>query len=311
MLIRIENLVHTYAPGMPLARTALRGVSLEISPGERVGIVGHTGSGKSTLVQHLAGLLTPTSGRVWLDGIPAHERTAAARAQRRRVGLAFQYPEDQIFEQTVFREVAFGPRNLGLKEPEITTRVRWALEMVGLNPAEMQNRIPFTLSGGEMRRVALAGILALRPEVLILDEPTAGLDVSVQGEILNLMAELQREHGLSYLIITHNLPVVRHIADRLAIMYLGRLVEYGNCELLFDQPAHPYTEALVKGMPRPDPDKRRSLISIAGEVPSLANRPPGCEFHTRCSYAQPQCQIDLPEMLPLPDGRFVRCHLRH
>jgi oligopeptide/dipeptide ABC transporter ATP-binding protein len=159
--------------------------------------------------------------------------------------------------------------------------------------------------------VGVARALALRPKLIIADEPTAGLDVSVQGEILNLMARLQRENKLSYLIITHNLPVVRHIADRLAIMYLGRLVEYGECKLLFDNPSHPYTEALVNGVPRPDPDNRRPLVSIEGEVPSLAKRPPGCEFHTRCTYAEPICRTEPPQMLPLSDGRLVRCHLRY
>jgi energy-coupling factor transport system ATP-binding protein len=227
VLIQIEDLVHTYAPDIPLARTALCGVNLEIGPGERVGIVGHTGSGKSTLVQHLAGLLTPTSGRVWLDGTPAHERTAAARDQRRRVGLAFQYPEDQIFEQTIFREVAFGPRNLGLKEPEITTRVRWALEMVGLNPAEMQDRIPFTLSGGEMRRVALAGILALCPEVLILDEPTAGLDPQGRQELLARVRAWQKETGLTLIVVSHNLDGLARGAERVVLLQEGRVMADG------------------------------------------------------------------------------------
>ncbi len=161
------------------------------------------------------------------------------------------------------------------------------------------------------RRVGVARALALRPKLIIADEPTAGLDVSVQGEILNLMARLQREHGLSYLIITHNLPVVRHIADHLAIMYLGRLVECGDCESIFDKPSHPYTEALVNGVPRPDPDNRRKLVSIEGEVPSLSHRPPGCEFHTRCSYAESICRVESPEILPLKNGHLVRCHLRH
>jgi energy-coupling factor transport system ATP-binding protein len=164
MLIQVENLSYTYAAGTPLERSALQGVSLEIGGGERVGISGPSGSGKSTLVQLLAGLLEPTSGQVLLDGTAAHERTANARAQRARMGLAFQQPEDQIFELTVRREVAFGPRNMGLDGDETTARVDWALEMVGLDPPEMEERVPFTLSGGEMRRVALASILAMQPE---------------------------------------------------------------------------------------------------------------------------------------------------
>jgi energy-coupling factor transport system ATP-binding protein len=227
VLIQIENLVHTYAPGTPLARTALRDVSLEIGPGERVGVVGRTGSGKSTLVQHLAGLLKPTAGRVWLDGVAAHERTAAARAQRRRIGLAFQYPEDQIFERTVWREVAFGPRNLGLKDTEIAARVRWALEMVGLNPAEVESRVPFTLSGGEMRRVALAGILAMRPEVLILDEPTAGLDPQGRRELLTRVRAWQQETALTLILVSHNLEDLARAVERVTLLHEGRVIADG------------------------------------------------------------------------------------
>ena len=179
--------------------------------------------------------------------------------------------------------------------------------MVSL-PTNFLSRYPHELSGGQARRVGVARALALQPRLIIADEPTAGLDVSVQGEILNLMAELQREHGLGYLIITHNLPVVRHISDRLAIMYLGRLIEQGDCDSIFRRPAHPYTEALVKGVPLPDPDKRRALVSIEGEVPSLANRPPGCEFHTRCKYAQARCRREAPGEQELAPGHRVRCH---
>ncbi|MBN1135190.1 MAG: energy-coupling factor transporter ATPase [Anaerolineae bacterium] len=227
MLIRVENLVHTYAPGTPLERMALRGVSVEISAGERVGILGPTGSGKSTLVQHLAGLLTPTTGQVLLDDEAAHERTSAARAQRRRVGLAFQYPEAQIFEQTVFREVAFGPCNLRLEESEIASRVHWALEMVGLDPAEMGGRVPFSLSGGEMRRVALASILALRPEVLILDEPTAGLDPQGRRELLARIRAWQEETGLTLIVVSHNLDELARVVERVVVLKGGEMVADG------------------------------------------------------------------------------------
>jgi len=224
--IWVENLSYTYALGTPLARSALREVNLEINPGERVGIVGPIGSGKSTLVQLLAGLLVPTAGQVWLDGVAAHERTATAQALRQRIGLAFQYPEEQIFERTVFREVAFGPRNLGLTEHEIIARVRWALEMVGLDPS-MEERTPFTLSGGEMRRVALASVLAMRPEVLILDEPTAGLDPRGRRELLAQMRAWQEATGLTLIMVSHNLDELARVVERAIVLKEGRVIADG------------------------------------------------------------------------------------
>jgi energy-coupling factor transport system ATP-binding protein len=227
MLIRVENLSYTYAPGTPLARAALREVSLEIGAGERVGISGPSGSGKSTLVQLLAGLLEPTLGQVLLGGTAAHERTAKARAQRGRMGLAFQQPEDQIFEQTVFREVAFGPRNLGLGGAEAAARVRWALEMVGLDSAGMEERVPFTLSGGEMRRVALAGILAMQPDVLILDEPTAGLDPQGRRDLLGRVRAWQEQTGQTLIMVSHDLDELARVADRMLLLEGGELAADG------------------------------------------------------------------------------------
>jgi len=228
VLIRIQDLTYTYAPGTPLARQALRDVSLEIGPGERVGILGPTGSGKSTLVQHIAGLLAPTRGCVWLDGVPAHERSAAARARRRQVGLAFQYPEDQVFEQTVRREVGFGPRNLGLGDIQIAARVHWALELTGLDPATMEKRIPFTLSGGELRRVALASILALRPQVLILDEPSAGLDPHGRRELLGRIRAWQEDIGLTLLMVSHDLDELARVVQRVVLLQGGQVAADGS-----------------------------------------------------------------------------------
>ncbi len=227
MLIQVENLSYTYAPDTPLARSALGGVTLEIRAGERVGISGPSGSGKSTLVQLLAGLLEPSSGRVSLDGTAAHERAQSACAQRGRIGLAFQQPEDQIFESTVRREVGFGPRNLGLDADETAARVRWALEMVGLDSAAMEERVPFTLSGGEMRRVALAGILAMRPEVLILDEPTAGLDPQGRRDLLRRVRAWQEETGLTLIMVSHNLDELAQVVDRMLLLEGGRIVADG------------------------------------------------------------------------------------
>jgi energy-coupling factor transport system ATP-binding protein len=227
MLIRVTDLSYTYAPGTPLACAALHDINLEIRSGERVGVAGPSGSGKSTLAQLLAGLLEPTSGAVWLDGAAAHGRAAAARVQRGRIGLAFQQPEDQIFEQSVFREVAFGPRNMRLDAAEIADRVRWALEMAGLDPVAMQDRVPFILSGGEMRRVALAGILAMRPDVLILDEPTAGLDPRGRRELLDRLGNWQAETGMTLIVVSHHLEELGRIADRIVLLGRGAVVADG------------------------------------------------------------------------------------
>ncbi|MBN1811689.1 MAG: energy-coupling factor transporter ATPase [Anaerolineae bacterium] len=235
MLIQVESLVHVYSSGTPLAHEALRGVSLEIKPGERVGLVGRTGSGKSTLVQHLAGLLKPTSGRVLLDGIAAHARSSVAK--RRRIAIAFQYPEHQIFERTVLREVAFGPRNLGLGKDEIAARVAWALEMVGLDIEEMGDRVPFTLSGGEMRRVALAGVLAMHPKVLILDEPTAGLDPQGRRELLAQVRRWQEEIGMTLILVSHDLDELARVVERVVLLNDGQVAADGPArQVLSDGP---------------------------------------------------------------------------
>jgi energy-coupling factor transport system ATP-binding protein len=278
VLIGVENLSYTYAPGTPLARAALRGVSLEIGARERVGILGPTGSGKSTLVQHLAGLLEATSGRVSLNGVAAHERTAAARAQRQRIGLAFQHPEDQIFEQTVFREVAFGPRNLRLDETEVAARVGWALEMVGLDPAMVEGRVPFTLSGGEMRRVALAGILAMRPEVLILDEPTAGLDPRGRRELLARVRLWQEEAGLTLIIVSHNLEELARVVERVVLLEGGRVAADGPARQVLSDGRLlrsigldvPQPVALLQAMQRAEWEVRTDRLLLEEAVAEIA-----------------------------------------
>lgn len=227
MWIRVEDLAYIYAPGTPLARVALRGISTEIAPGERVGILGATGSGKSTLVQSLAGLLIPTVGRVLLDGTPAHERSANARVRRLQVGLAFQYPEQQFFAQTVYEEVAFGPGNLGLDRAQVAARVRWALEMVGLDSAGLEDRLPFTLSGGEMRRIALASVLAMQPRVLVLDEPTAGLDPRGRQELLARVQRWQEQTGATLILVSHAADQVARLAERVIILKEGQVIADG------------------------------------------------------------------------------------
>ena len=233
MPIQVEHLTHTYMTDSPFAATALEDVSLTIEDGELIGLLGHTGSGKTTLVQHLNGLLKPTSGRVVVDGLDITEKGVSLLEVRRRVGLVFQYPEYQLFEETVARDVAFGPRNLGLSEQEVDQRVRFALREVGLAYDEIAQRSPFELSGGQMRRVAIAGVLAMRPGTLILDEPTAGLDPAGRRSILGMIRELHAAGGLTVVMVSHNMDDISSLATRLVVMSRGRMVLTGTPREVF------------------------------------------------------------------------------
>jgi energy-coupling factor transport system ATP-binding protein len=236
-MIRCENLTYVYQRGTPLEATALVDVSLTITAGEAVGIIGATGSGKSTLVQHFNGLLRPTRGRVYLDDVDIHAREVDHRRIRQQVGLLFQYPEHQLFEETVANDVAFGPRNLGLEGDALRDRVRAALGFVGLDPDRFGPRSPFTLSNGEMRRTAIAGILAMEPRMLILDEPTAGLDPQARQEILAHVLRLHRERGLTIVIISHSMDAVAQLCRRLIVMDQGTVVDDGPVRAVFSNPA--------------------------------------------------------------------------
>ena len=233
MPIQVEHLTHTYMTDSPFAATALEDVSLTIEDGELVGLLGHTGSGKTTLVQHLNGLLKPTSGRVVVDGLDITEKGVSLLEVRRRVGLVFQYPEYQLFEETVAKDVAFGPKNLGLSEQEVDERVRYALQEVGLVYDEIAERSPFELSGGQMRRVAIAGVLAMRPGTLILDEPTAGLDPAGRRSILGMIRELHAAGGLTVVMVSHNMDDISSLATRLVVMSRGRMVLTGTPREVF------------------------------------------------------------------------------
>jgi len=223
MSIELQNISYTYMPGTPYCREALREVNLTIEPGEFIGIIGHTGSGKSTLVQHLNGLLRPTTGSVRLNGAEMHARKQSLKIVRQKVGMVFQYPEHQLFEETVFDDVAFGPRNLGLSSDEVQQRVESALECVGLSVADVAKRSPFRLSGGQMRRVAIAGVIALRPEYLVLDEPSAGLDPCGRDEIYAQILQLYRSSGMAVVLVTHNMEDVARMAKRLLVMDHGQI----------------------------------------------------------------------------------------
>ena len=232
-IIRCEHLFHVYQRGTPFETAAVDDVSLAIHAGEAVGIIGATGSGKSTLVQHFNALLRPTRGRVYLDDVDVHAREVDRRRVRQQIALLFQYPEHQLFEETVAADVAFGPRNLGLGEDEIQRRVGRALRQVGLDPERFGPRSPFTLSNGEMRRTAIAGLLAMRPRMLILDEPTAGLDPAGRREILAHVARLRRETGLTLVLITHSMDAVASLCERVVVLDHGRLVADGPVRAVF------------------------------------------------------------------------------
>lgn len=233
-VIEAVNLSYTYAPGTPFRMDAMTDVSLSVEKGAFVGIIGHTGSGKSTLVQHLNGLLRPTAGQVLLNGRDIWEEPKKIRAVRFQVGLVFQYPEHQLFEETCFRDIAFGPRNMGLSEEEIRDRVRRAADFVGLRD-ELLEKSPFDLSGGEKRRVAIAGVMAMQPQVLILDEPTAGLDPRGRDTILEQIGRYQRENRATVLLVSHSMEDVARVAEKVLVMDHGRVAMYAPVEEVFSR----------------------------------------------------------------------------
>jgi len=235
MSISIENLTHFYSQDTPLEVTALEDITLEIQPGEFIGIIGQSGSGKSTLVQHFNGLLKPSQGKVYLEGQDITLKGVNLRLIRQRVGMIFQYPEQQLFEETIFADVAFGPRNIGLAEEDVKARVEQALELVGLNSQEIAQRSPFQLSGGQKRRVAMAGVLAMQPDYLILDEPTANLDPQGRDEILFLLDKLNQEEKVTIILVSHSMEEVARVAQRIFVIHQGKVITSGSLGQVFSQ----------------------------------------------------------------------------
>ena len=231
-VIRTENLTYTYSQGTPFEKTAVKDVNIEIEEGELVGIIGHTGSGKSTLIQHLNGLIKPTSGKIFIDGVDIHDKDIKLRDVRFKVGLVFQYPEYQIFEETVYKDIAFGPTNMGLDEGEINKRVRETAKLVGIDDS-LLNKSPFELSGGQKRRVAIAGVMAMRPKVLILDEPTAGLDPRGREMILGQIKHYHEETGSTVLLVSHSMEDVARFAQKILVMNKGEVFCYDTPPAVF------------------------------------------------------------------------------
>jgi oligopeptide/dipeptide ABC transporter ATP-binding protein len=290
---------------------AVNAVDLDVEAGQTVGLVGESGCGKSTLGKAIMRLVPVANGRIVVDGTDITTLSPRAmRPVRTKIQMIFQDPYGSLNPRHRVGTIVAQPLAVaGIPRREIRERVPALLAQVGL-PRDAQDRYPHEFSGGQRQRIGIARALALNPKVVICDEPVSALDVSVRAQVLNLLADLQARHGVSFLFISHDLSVVEHVSDRLVVMYLGRIVESGPTAALWAGPAHPYTQALLAAAPIPDPRaaRRRRVQVLDGELPSPLDPPPGCAFHTRCPFAAERCRIEVPLLRPLGEGRKVACH---
>lgn len=308
-LLRVDDLTkHFKTPGGTVH--ALDGVTLEVAEGETLGLVGESGCGKSTLGKTLVRLYEPDAGHIELDGVDiSHLGRGRLRPLRRQIQMIFQDPFASLNPRSTVGRI--------LEEPMIVhgthdragrrQRVAWLMARVGLRP-DQAARLPHEFSGGQRQRIGIARALALSPKLIVCDEPVSALDVSVRAQVINLLADLRDELGLSYLFISHDLSVVRHVADRVAVMYLGRLVEVGPAAEIWSRPLHPYTQALLSAVPHTHPDRRRTRVHLAGDLPSPLSPPSGCRFRTRCPLATAVCAEEVPPMLAVAHGHLAACH---
>ena len=316
MLLRVENLkkyfpvVSGFLKRDTVHLKAVDGVNLSIKSGETWGLVGESGCGKSTLGRCILRLEEPTEGRIFFENenILSYDRKAL-QGIRRNMQIIFQDPYSSLNPRKNVRQIvgeAFEVHGIVSKR-ERETQIRQLLEFVGLSQDHL-NRYPHEFSGGQRQRICIARALALRPKLIIADEPVSALDVSIQAQILNLLVQLQREFNLTYLFISHDLSVVRHLCDRIAVMYLGRIVEFGASKKVYDHPLHPYTEALMAAAPVPNPLRKKQRIILEGDVPSPIDPPSGCTFHPRCRYRGEICTEVVPADRELEDGHWAACH---
>jgi oligopeptide/dipeptide ABC transporter ATP-binding protein len=311
-LLSVSELVKGFAAKSGRVQ-AVRGASFEIAPGETVGLVGESGCGKSTLGKTVMRLLTPDAGSIRLEGKEIAELSRSAlRPYRRLMQMVFQDPYGSLNPRKTAGTIIEEPMTVhGIgTAAERRERVQWLMARVGLR-AETADRYPHEFSGGQRQRIGIARALALSPKLLICDEPVSALDVSVQAQVVNLLAEIQAEMSLSLLFISHDLSVVAHVADRVMVMYLGRIVEIASRDQVWTRPLHPYTRALIAAVPVPDPDwtQEKQRIILEGDLPSPANPPSGCGFHTRCPFAEARCRQEEPTLRAVgADRRLVACH---
>jgi oligopeptide transport system ATP-binding protein len=319
-LLQVRDLSVTFSvprrgawPWTPPAQLrAVRDVSFDLNPGETLGIVGESGSGKSTLARAIVGTLPASGGRVMWQGEDLLALTGdARRAQRRDVQMIFQDPLAALNPRMPVGEIIAEPlvtHQPGLPKTEVRARVRDIMDRVGLLSNQL-NRYPHEFSGGQCQRIGIARALILQPKLVVCDEPVSALDVSIQAQVVNLLADLQRDMGLALIFIAHDLSVVKHISDRIMVMYLGRQMEQAEARVLIREPKHPYTQALIASVPIPDPvtEKARPRVVLEGDLPSPLAPPSGCAFRTRCPIARPDCAAEVPTLLPVSPGHDVAC----